>query len=64
MLSVLMLVSVVHMMGISVSADTATVTKSFTDVKEGKWYYDGVMWCYENGYMEGESDSIFAPPRK
>ncbi len=57
-LCVLMLISAVPMM---ISADNA---KAFDDVKPGKWYYEGVMWCYENGYMEGESETIFAPSKE
>ncbi len=57
-LCVLMLVSMAPM---AISADDA---KSFDDVAEGKWYYEGVMWCYENGYMEGESETIFAPSKE
>lgn len=33
----------------------------FTDVKEGSWYYDAVMYTKENGIMDGVSNSEFAP---
>ena len=33
----------------------------FTDVPEGKWYTNAVLYCYANGYMAGTSDSTFAP---
>lgn len=31
----------------------------FTDVKEGKWYYDDVLWAYENGITSGVSKDKF-----
>lgn len=31
----------------------------FTDVKEGKWYTDAVVWCFKNGYMAGVSGTVF-----
>lgn len=33
----------------------------FEDVKEGSWYYDAVKYVYENGMMNGMSDTVFAP---
>jgi len=59
-LCVLMLISAVPVMALA--AEPAA--KSFDDVKPGKWYYEGVMWCYEHGYMEGESETIFAPSKE
>ena len=31
----------------------------FTDVVEGKWYYNAVSYAYENGLMVGVSDTVF-----
>ena len=31
----------------------------FTDIADGKWYTDGVYYCYRNGYMAGTSDTTF-----
>ncbi|MBQ4054644.1 MAG: S-layer homology domain-containing protein, partial [Clostridia bacterium] len=31
----------------------------FTDVKEGKWYTEGILWCLGKGYMAGMSDTVF-----
>lgn len=31
----------------------------FTDVKEGKWYYNDVLWAYENGITSGVSKDKF-----
>ncbi len=32
----------------------------FDDVKFGKWYTEGILYCYRNGYMAGVSENIFA----
>ena len=34
-------------------------TNPFTDVDDGKWYTEGILWCYHNGYMAGLSDTVF-----
>ncbi len=37
-----------------------TLTENpFTDVKAGKWYYDAVMWAYENEITSGVGDGLF-----
>ncbi len=33
----------------------------FNDVAADAWYYDGVAYCYENGIMQGTSETRFAP---
>ena len=33
----------------------------FVDVSEDKYYYDAVLWAYENGITEGEDETHFAP---
>ena len=33
----------------------------FTDVSENAWYYNAVRYVYENGMMQGVSDTEFAP---
>ncbi|MBQ7161319.1 MAG: S-layer homology domain-containing protein [Clostridia bacterium] len=33
----------------------------FEDVKNGKWYTKGVLYCYENGYMSGIDGTHFDP---
>ena len=33
----------------------------FDDVPAGKWYTSAVLWCYERGYMAGESENTFSP---
>lgn len=33
----------------------------FTDVSEEDWFYDAVAFVYDNGLMEGTSDTAFSP---
>ncbi|MDO4173991.1 MAG: S-layer homology domain-containing protein [Eubacteriales bacterium] len=33
----------------------------FTDVKEDSWYYNAVLWAYQNGITAGVSSTTFAP---
>ena len=37
------------------------VFSPFKDVPYGKWYTNGVLYCYRNGYMSGTSATTFAP---
>ena len=41
------------------AADTGDLP--FTDVKAGKWYYGNVKYVYENGIMNGVTDTKFDP---
>lgn len=41
----------------------ASDVNPFTDVKPDRWYTEGVLWCYTNGYMKGESETTFAPSK-
>ena len=34
-------------------------TNPFTDVKEGKYYYDAVQWAVQNGVTGGVSATLF-----
>ena len=36
-------------------------TCPFKDVLTGKWFYDAVRWCWENGVMTGKSADTFDP---
>jgi len=36
-------------------------TVEFTDVKEGAYYYDSVMWAVENGITSGKTETAFEP---
>ncbi len=33
----------------------------FTDVADGTWYTDAVIWASENGIVDGVADDLFAP---
>lgn len=44
------------------SLDMSTLPKSaFTDVTAGAWYYDAVLYAFNNGLMVGTSDTTFGP---
>lgn len=36
----------------------------FTDVAEGKWYTDAIIWAAENGIVKGVSATEFAPDKE
>ncbi|MBQ3182156.1 MAG: S-layer homology domain-containing protein [Clostridia bacterium] len=33
----------------------------FTDVKQSHWWYDAIAYCYENGLLNGMSETKFGP---
>ena len=37
------------------------VNNPFTDVRPDDWFYEAVMFVYQNGLMEGTGDTVFAP---
>jgi len=37
------------------------VENPFTDVPDGRWFTDAVLYCFGKGYMTGTSDTAFAP---
>ena len=39
--------------------DKLEMTNPFTDVKDGQWYTEGILWCYHSGYMAGVSETEF-----
>ena len=39
--------------------DKLEMTNPFTDVKDGQWYTEGILWCYQKGYMAGISSTEF-----
>lgn len=41
--------------------ETATLSSPFQDVKRGSWYYETVMWAYEENLVSGTSASRFSP---
>lgn len=43
------------------NGDEPEVTLPFTDVDEDDWFYNDVVYVYENGMMKGVTDTTFAP---
>lgn len=43
------------------STDTPEAGNPFTDVHKTDWFYDDVMFVYENGLMAGTSGTTFSP---
>ena len=41
------------------SPEPASAENPFTDVAAGTYYYDAVLWAYENGYTTGVSSTLF-----
>lgn len=41
--------------------DAETAYSLFTDVPKGAWYFNDVMYVYQNGLMKGTSEKTFAP---
>lgn len=39
----------------------ASITIPFTDVKESEYYYNAVLWAYENGITSGTTETLFSP---
>ena len=37
------------------------IANPFTDVEQGRYYYDAVLWAYEPGITQGITDTTFAP---
>ena len=40
---------------------TMSLTAEFEDVAESDWFYDAVMWAYENGVTTGKTNTEFDP---
>ena len=40
---------------------TYTTENPYTDLKQGSYYYDAVLWCTENGIFEGYGNGKFGP---
>ena len=40
---------------------STNIANPFADVKEGDWFYDAVMWAYENHVTDGTSATTFSP---
>lgn len=57
-LSRAMMVTILYRME---GAPKVTGNMPFTDVKEGQYYYDAVLWAYQNKITLGMSDKLFCP---
>ena len=44
-----------------VASEEPTPAEPFTDVDENDWFYDEVVYVYENGLMNGVENNLFAP---
>ena len=44
-----------------VPAASADSNIPFTDIKHGKWYYEHVVWAYNNGFTMGTNNNTFSP---
>ena len=51
-----MLVQIIYNME---NKPASTAESSFSDVQEGQWYYDAVVWAAENGIVNGYADGTF-----
>ena len=56
-----MLVTILYRMS---GAPEVEGTMPFADVAEGSYYYDAVLWAYEEGIAKGMGDNLFAPALK
>lgn len=54
-----MLVAVLYRMNVSPSV--AGMTAPFTDVPDGQWYTEAVVWAYNCGVVSGTSATTFSP---
>ncbi len=55
-----MMATVIYRMAGSPAVDSDYKT-SFTDIRKGAWYYNGVIWCESNGIVTGTSKTTFDP---
>ncbi|MBQ3100968.1 MAG: S-layer homology domain-containing protein [Clostridia bacterium] len=45
--------------GYALTSFLPVLPNPFEDVKEGKWYTTPILYCFENGYMAGVSETVF-----
>ncbi|MBQ9557552.1 MAG: S-layer homology domain-containing protein [Clostridia bacterium] len=50
-----------NMKSLSFITRGGAVENPFTDVPEGKWFTDAVLYCFGKGYMTGTSAAAFSP---
>jgi len=56
-----MIVTMLHRMAGSPSVDRTGSAGNFTDVRDGDYFYDPVLWAVSNNIVTGYSDSTFRP---
>lgn len=52
---------VVTMLWRHAGSPVVEIENPFTDVKEGEWYYNAVLWAVSEGITNGTSDTTFGP---
>ena len=55
---------VVTMLWRHAGSPVVDIVNPFTDVKEGEWYYNAVLWAYSEGITAGTSAATFDPAGK
>ena len=55
---------VVTMLWRHAGSPVVDIVNPFTDVKEGEWYYNAVLWAYSEGITAGTSAATFNPTGK
>ena len=55
---------VVTMLWRHAGSPVVDIVNPFTDVKEGEWYYNAVLWAYSEGITAGTSATTFNPTGK
>ena len=55
---------VVTMLWRHAGSPVVDIANPFTDVKEGEWYYNAVLWAYSEGITAGTSAATFNPTSK
>ena len=53
-----MMTTVLHRLAKEPAASYSLI---FTDVPDGQWYTEGIIWCAKTGIVEGMGDGLFAP---
>jgi len=62
LLTFCILLSLLPLSVMAATAETETGSdKPFTDIEEGSWYYDAVMYAYANGLVNGVTPTTFDP---
>ena len=57
-----LLLGVLLLVGCALPVGAQTTWRNpFTDVKEGDWFYQDVLWVAERGYFSGTTETTFEP---